>query len=136
MSNFFVFDTNSLISAALTPNSTNRKAFDKAIFLGELVASNKTIEELIEVLFRKKFDKYFFNDNERWLIINKLEINAKLFTPAISITDCRDPKDNKFLELAISANASCIITGDKDLLVLHPFRNIPILNAVDFINNF
>jgi uncharacterized protein len=53
-----------------------------------------------------------------------------------TVTDCRDPKDNKFLELAISANASCIITGDKDLLILHPFRNISILNAVDFINNF
>ena len=60
-----------------------------------------------------------------------------------AITDCRDPKDNKFLELAVSANASCIITGDKDLLILNPclpnrqaFRSIPILNAVDFLNNF
>lgn len=136
MSNFFVFDTNSIISAALTPQSTNRKAFDKALVLGELVTSNKTIEELIEVLFREKFDKYFLNDSERWIIINKIEINAKIFTPSITINDCRDTKDNKFLELAISANASCLITGDKDLLVLHPFRSIPILNAVDFINKF
>lgn len=82
MSDFFVLDTNSLISAALVPNSTNRIA------------------------------------------------------PDVSITDCRDPKDNKYLELAISANASCIISADKDLLVLHPFRGIPILNAVDFIDNF
>jgi putative PIN family toxin of toxin-antitoxin system len=136
MSSFFVFDTNSLVSAALTPQSTNRKAFDKALLLGELVASNKTMEELIEVLFRGKFDKYFLNDNERWVIINKIEINTKVFVPLITISDCRDPKDNKFLELAISANASCVISGDKDLLALHPFREIPILNAVDFINNF
>lgn len=131
-----MFDTNSLISAALTPNSTNRKAIDKALLLGELIASNKTIEELIEVLFRQKFDKYFLNDNERWLIINKIEITAKIFTPSITINECRDFKDNKFLELALSANASCIITGDKDLLVLHPFREIPILNTADFLNNF
>ena len=58
------------------------------------------------------------------------------FLPVEIIMDCRDPKDNKFLELAISANASCIITGDKDLLVMHPFRGIPILNAFDFINKF
>jgi putative PIN family toxin of toxin-antitoxin system len=135
-SNFFVFDTNSLISSALIANSTNWQALDKAIDLGVIVLSNKTIEELIEVLFRQKFDKYFQNDNERWSIINKIETNSKLFASDITITDCRDPKDNKFLELAISANASCIITGDKDLLVLHPFRGIPILNAVDFINNF
>ncbi len=136
MSDFFVFDTNSLISSALIANSANRKALDKAIDLGLIAVSNKTIDELIEVLFRHKLDKYFLNNSERWIIINKLEINSKLFFPDISITDCRDPKDNKFLELAISANASCIITGDKDLLVLHPFRGISILNAVDFINNF
>lgn len=60
-----------------------------------------------------------------------------------TITECRDPKDDKFLELAVSADVSCIVTGDKDLLILHPcllnrqaFRNIPILNATDFINIF
>jgi predicted nucleic acid-binding protein len=58
------------------------------------------------------------------------------FSPDESITACRDSKDNKFLELAVAANASCIITGDKDLLALNPFRGIPILNAVDFMNNF
>lgn len=136
MSDLFVFDTNSLISAALITNSTSRKALDKPIDLGVIALSDQTIEELIEVLFRQKFDKYFQNDNERWSIINKIEINSNVFTPGITITNCRDPTDNKFLELAISANASCIITGDNDLLVLHPFRGIPILNAGDFINNF
>jgi putative PIN family toxin of toxin-antitoxin system len=136
MSDFFVFDTNSLISAALLPNSVSRKALDKAINAGKLAVSGSTYEELIEVLFRPKFDKYFFNDNERWVILYKIEVNSTLFIPDIFITDCRDPKDNKFLELAISANASCIITGDKDLLILRPFRGIPILNAVDFINDF
>ena len=136
MSNFFVFDTNSLISAALIITSINRKALDKAISLGRLAVSDNTLDEFIEVLFRKKFDKYFFNDEERWIIINKLEMSVTLFSPDLSITDCRDPKDNKFLELAVSANAACIITGDKDLLTLHPFRGIPILNAADFLNNF
>jgi putative PIN family toxin of toxin-antitoxin system len=70
------------------------------------------------------------------VFVNKIEVNSKLFKPKISFTDCRDTKDNKFLELAVSANASCIITGDKDLLVLNPFRGIPILNAADFLNNF
>ncbi len=136
MNDFFVFDTNSLISATLLPDSVSRKALDKALEPGKLAISKNTLEELIEVLFRKKFDKYFINDDERLLFINKIEINSALFNPEISFTVCRDPKDNKFLELAISSNASCLITGDKDLLALHPFREIPILNAVDFINNF
>jgi predicted nucleic acid-binding protein len=53
-----------------------------------------------------------------------------------TITACRDPKDNKFLELAFAANASCIITGDKDLLILHPFKNIPIVSASDFLKSY
>lgn len=136
MSKLFVFDTNSLLSAALIENSINRKALDRAIFLGELAVSEKTMEEFIDVLFREKFDKYFSNDDERWRIANKIEANSKLFKPFESITDCRDPRDNKFLELAVTANASCIITGDNDLLVLNPFREIPIMNASDFFNNF
>jgi putative PIN family toxin of toxin-antitoxin system len=136
MSDFFVFVTNSLISAALVKDSTSRKALDKPIDLGLLAISNNTFDELIEVLFRKKFDTYFPDDNERWVLINKLEINSTLFIPDITINDCRDPKDNKFLELAISSNASCIETGVKALLVLHLFRNIPILNAFDFIHKF
>lgn len=49
---------------------------------------------------------------------------------------CRDPKYNLFLELALAAEASAIVTGDKDLLVLHPFRSIPIISAEDFLETF
>lgn len=136
MNNFFVIDTNNLISAALIPTSTSRKALEKAITLGKIAIAPNTLDELLDVIFRKKLDKYFIDNNERLVIVNILEANAVLFSPEISIDDCRDKKDNKFLELAITVKASCIITGDTDLLVLHPFRNIPILNAVDFINTF
>ena len=136
MRDIFVFDTNSLISAVLISTSVSRKALDKAIVSGELAISKATFDELIEVIFRKKFDKYFPDENERWAIIKNVELSAALFLPTVSVTACRDPKDNKFLELAVFSDASCIISGDKDLLVLHPFGKIPILNAVDFLNNF
>ena len=136
MNNFFVIDTNNLISAALIHTSTSRKALEKAITLGKIAIAPNTLDELLDVIFRKKLDKYFVDNNERLVIVNILEANSVLFSPEISIDDCRDKKDNKFLELAITVKASCIITGDTDLLVLHPFRNIPILNAVDFINTF
>lgn len=136
MNKLFVFDTNSLISSALLPASVSRQAFDKALVYGNFIVSDKTMEEFIEVLFRKKFDKYFLTDDERWVIINKVEANAKRLVPSEVITECRDPKDNKFLELAVAANAACLITGDKDLLVLHPFRGIPILNATNFLAHF
>ncbi|MBK0382174.1 putative toxin-antitoxin system toxin component, PIN family [Pedobacter sp. SD-b] len=133
--NFFVIDTNSLISSALIKNNVNAKAFDQVLNLGKIAISSSTIEELEEVLYRKKFDKYLL-DNERAVLIDKIKKNSKLFLPTERITVCRDPKDNKFLELAVAANAACLLTGDKDLLILHPFRNIPILNSSDFLLKF
>lgn len=132
----FVFDTNTLVSAFLMSESTSRKALKRATELGMIVVSVAIIHEFTEVLFRKKFDKYFWNDDERWLAIHEISSNATSLSPKEIITDCRDPKDNKFLELAVTANASCIITGDKDLLELNPFRGIPILNAADFLSRF
>ncbi len=50
-----------------------------------------------------------------------------------SIEICRDPDDNKFLEIAIDGKADHIISGDKDLLALNPFQGIPIIKPADFI---
>jgi putative PIN family toxin of toxin-antitoxin system len=133
--NFFVIDTNTLVSSFLFRYSNLRKAFERAIKKGIVSASLKTYAEFSEVLLRSKFDKYI-SPEEKLLALKYFRELAIFSEISETITDCSDPKDNKFLELAISANASCIITGDKDLLVLHPFRGIPILNAVDFISNF
>lgn len=133
---FFVFDTNSLISAALISASVNARALGIGIDKGRLAISESALQEFTDVLFRKKFDKYFFDDAERLEVIEKIEKNAVIFFPKEIITSCRDSKDNKFLELAVSSNASCIITGDKDLLILHPFRGISILSPADFLNIF
>jgi len=46
---------------------------------------------------------------------------------------CRDPKDNKFLELAVAGEATHIVTGDSDLLVLNPFRDIAVLTPSEFL---
>ncbi|MCA0364411.1 MAG: putative toxin-antitoxin system toxin component, PIN family [Bacteroidetes bacterium] len=136
MTNKFVIDTNTLISGSMFANSTTSLAIDKALEIGDFYFSNETFEEFISVLFRPKFDKYFIDENQRWLIIDRFERFAKFKNPEIVITDCRDPKDNKFLELACTINADCLITGDEDLLILNPFRNIPVLNSAQFIEKF
>lgn len=132
----FVFDANTLISAALIRQSVNAQALDFALNKGRIVISETALQEFEEVIFREKFDKYFPEESERLDAINRIETNALVFSPKIIIMACRDPKDNKYLELAVTAGASAIITGDKDLLVLHPFRNIPILSPADFLNHF
>jgi len=131
----FVIDTNTLISAFLSKYSNTRKAIDRAIETGKILASLETYNEFREVLLRQKFDKYI-SAERKLLILNELKELIVFKEISESINVCRDPKDNKFLELAIAAKASCIITGDDDLLILHPFREIPILNASDFLNTF
>jgi uncharacterized protein len=136
MSKYFVFDTTTLLSASLFKNTNPRFSVNSAIRKGKLAIFKETLAEFMDVVNRKKFDKYFFSVEERLEFFNEIEEFFELFFTTESITDCRDPKDNKFLELAFSAKANCLITGDDDLLVLHPYRGIPILNAADFLDKF
>lgn len=135
MSNLFVIDTNTLVSAFLFRYSNPRRAFDKATESGKVLASLATYDELRDVFLRPKFDKYV-SLAERLLVLKEFRERTQFVETMETITDCRDAKDNKFLELAVAANASCIVTGDNDLLVLNPFRGIPIMNASGFLNNF
>lgn len=59
--------------------------------------------------------------------------NADLVEVDVTITDCRDPKDNKFLALAVSGQATHLVTGDQDLLILHPYRSTSILTPRQFL---
>ena len=133
--NFFVIDANTVISAFVFKLSKPREALEKAIKTGQVATSLETYEELSEVLLRSKFDKYISLE-ERLLALKQFKELAVFRKVSETVRECRDPKDDKYLELAVSVNASCVITGDKDLLILHPFRGIPILKAVDFLNNF
>ena len=130
--NNHVFDTNTLVSAVIFPNSVPDKALQKAEREGDLVRSLATFLELVEVLQRPKFDKYVSIET-RLNFIEKYEALFILYPITYTTTDCRDPKDNKFLELGVSAKCKVIITGDSDLLVLHPYHGISILKAAEFL---
>ena len=58
---------------------------------------------------------------------------AELVTITEQIASCRDPHDDKFLELAVSGRADMIVSGDADLLALNPFRGIPIVTPAMFV---
>jgi len=131
----FIIDTNMLLSSLFVKNSTPFKALEKARKQGVLIFSEATFLEFELVLLRKKFDKYFSKE-ERLQIIEKIHKEGVLIPVTSNLQVSRDPKDDKFINLASDANASCIITGDKDLLVLHPFGNISILSPADFLSTF
>ncbi len=131
----FVLDTNSVISALLLPTSLSRQAFDHAFALGTILASTTTLDEVDSVLRRPKFDRYIHVD-ERLRFLSSYIQSVTVIEISVTITDCRDVKDNKFLELAVSGSATCIISGDRDLSDLSPYRNIPILSARAFLDHY
>jgi putative PIN family toxin of toxin-antitoxin system len=129
-----VFDTNVLVSAALLSGSIPRQAFDKALDEGKILISVPTLLELAEVLGRDKLNKYLLEEERASFLVELLK-EVELVEVSEQVTDCRDAEDNKFLELAISGKANYIVSGDNDLLVLNPFRGIPILTPREFLNS-
>jgi len=127
-----VFDTNVLISSILIEGSIADMALTKAEKLCEILSSDKIYDELIKILMLPKFDKYV-SLYQRKKFLESFENRATFIQVDEVINACRDPKDDKFLELAVSGNAKIIISGDKDLLVLSPFRDIRIISPKEFI---
>jgi putative PIN family toxin of toxin-antitoxin system len=128
----FVLDTNVVVSALLLADSIPRQAFDKALEQGTILISVPVILELADVLSRKKLNKYLLEDERMRFLIGLLK-ETELIDTTEPIAICRDPNDDKFLELAVDGNADYIVTGDADLLVLHPFRGIQILTPKDLL---
>lgn len=129
----FVADTNILVSAALIRHSLPWQAINQMEQKGKILYSEATLLELKSVLNRKKFDKYLTVEDKQQFIFKFLE-KAELVNITETITDCRDPKDNKFLELAVSGKVDLLITGDQDLLILNPFRTFEIITVAEFLN--
>jgi len=129
----YVLDANIIVSAVLLPRSLTRKVFDKALAEGELVISEAVVNELDDALRRPRLDKYI-HEEERIQFLMILLRESRLVRVSRVVEDCRDPKDNKYLELALDAGADCILSGDKDLLVLHPYHGIPILTPRQFLD--
>ncbi|MGB5713810.1 MAG: putative toxin-antitoxin system toxin component, PIN family [Waterburya sp.] len=130
----FILDANVIISALLFKKSSPRQALDNARKQGIVLMSQSIWSEISEVVARPKFDKYL-SSQERQLFLLVFEQAVRFVDIKETINACRDPKDDKYLELAVNGKAECIVTGDKDLLILHPFREIPIITVAQFLSN-
>jgi putative PIN family toxin of toxin-antitoxin system len=130
-----VIDTNVLVSAVLLPHSIPRQAFDRAVDRCRILISTATMAELDEVLRRPRFDRYV-SGKERLEFLSILLDTAEVVAITTASTICRDPKDDKFLDLAASGQADIILTGDDDLLVLNPFDRIAIITPRSFLDAY
>lgn len=128
----FVIDTNVFVSAIALPSSVPRQAVDKALARGLVLFSEATMSELSEVLFRSKFDQYS-SIEARTLFLAQLKRASESVRILQAVRECRDPKDDKFLEVALNGRADLVITGDADLLTLHPWRDIAIVTPGEYL---
>lgn len=127
-----VVDTNVLVSSALFPASTPGRAFDHAVLTDTLLLSESTFEELRAVLNRPKFTRYL-DGAQRGRFLTRLRASGSFVIIRQTVQICRDPKDDKFLDVAINGGAVLIVSGDADLLVLHPFEGVEIMTPADYL---
>lgn len=127
-----VVDTNVFVSALLS-KSTPRLVYE-AFLNGRIhpVLTPQTVSELTEVLTRPTL-QVLTSHLEVKRMVKLLERDATLVYPRERVRICRDMKDNIILEAAVAGRVDCIITGDRDLLIIHRYRDIPILKPSDFL---
>ena len=127
-----VVDTNVFVSRLLRYASIPGRAADKAMHNSLLLVSAATMAELSEVLAQEKSDCYVTVEQRTQFI--RLIAKIAEFVPIIHpVRECRDPKDDKFLEVSLNGRADVIITGDRDLLALHPWRDVAILSPAEYL---
>ena len=128
-----VLDTNVLISGNLSSKGNPALALEKAITDGQLLASTATLRELMEKLLSAKFDRYVSREARDALLV-RLAPLVEIVEIVQTVQASRDPKDDKFLEVAVNGRADVLVTGDGDLLELNPFRGIAILTPAAYLS--
>ncbi|MBK1620283.1 putative toxin-antitoxin system toxin component, PIN family [Lamprobacter modestohalophilus] len=127
-----IIDTGILVSAAIRPESIPALALQKAFLTFEVCISDETFKEFETVLMRPKFDRYA-PAAQRTEFLTGFQRHATSIQVTEQVTDCMDPKDNKFLALAETAGAELIVASDPHLTDLHPWRGIPIMPPAAFL---
>ena len=127
-----VIDTNAFISRLLLPSSIPAQAVRKAVDSGKVLVSEATLNELADVLSRAKFDAYVTLE-ERQQFLRLLARIVELVPIVYRVRVCRDPKDDRILEVAVNGSADFIVTGDQDLLSLKHFQDIRIISPAVYL---
>jgi putative PIN family toxin of toxin-antitoxin system len=130
-----VIDTGVLVSGLIRPRGTTGEVLF-ALRDGKFTVlySNETIMEIIDVLGRDKFRlKYHILTDDISALINLIRLRGEVVIPKQRVADCRDPKDDKFLDIALAGDADCLVSGDLDLVSMNPYRSVPIITPAEFL---
>lgn len=130
-----VVDTNILLRALIKPLGSIGPVLT-CLRDGDyvLLYAEPLLNELVTKLaFPRIRNKYHLTEDDVETVLALVLLRGEPVAPERQITACRDPKDNIVLEIATAGRADYIVTGDEDLLVLHPFEGIPIVRPAEFL---
>ncbi|WP_457755656.1 putative toxin-antitoxin system toxin component, PIN family [Thermodesulfatator indicus] len=131
-----VLDTNVLISALLFRGELSKLilALKQQAFV--LLFSEETLKEFIKVLHYPKFG--LTKEEIEYLLQSEIMPHAEIINPILKFGEnvCSDKEDQKFLELAVSAKADYLVSGDNDLLEIKEFQKIKIISPAEFLKFF
>lgn len=130
-----VFDASSIVGALLKADSVPERALLLARSHETICLSPAVEAEIREVFSRPRFARHL-SGGRGDSILSLLSMAATSVMPTEAVTDCRDAKDNKYLELALAAGAQTIVSSDDDLLVLDPWRGIRIVTPAEYVRRF
>ena len=128
-----VFDTNIFISAFVVPGSQGERAF--------LLARQRrfdlctSVPILTETAGRLR-NKFGQDDEDIKQALRQIARAAAVVKPTSKLNVLQDVPDNRILECAVDAHADLVVTGDRHLLKLKRFENIPIIRLADFLRLF
>ena len=121
-----------MIGAVIKRDRVPLAALRKAALTDRIALSAAVERELTDVLYRPRLAR-FIDPALRSDVLGILLTQAVRVEPSTSISDCRDAKDNIYLELALAAGASVIVSSDLDLLDMNPWRGIAIVRPADYV---
>lgn len=135
-----VFDTSTLVGAILRAGSVPARALQSVLYSFELYVCAESLAALQNSLSKPRLERYITAE-ARQAFLDLLRRNGESYVigeSELARVDppCRDANDNFILALALAAQADAIVSSDNDLLVLHPWREIPILNPAEFMAQF
>jgi uncharacterized protein len=121
-----------VVSAALKAEGIPARALLRAEEFDVFALSTAVDAEISAVFARPRFSDPVVQERcARVLTI--MRSKAVWFDPTVRVNDCRDPKDDKYLELALAAGAEIIVSSDDDILVLNPWRGVQIVRPAAYL---
>mgnify|MGYP001570880827 FL=1 len=127
-----VADTNLLIASVFwsgAPYEIVQEALDGKL---EIITSQNILNEMRKVLKDSK-DGFELSEQEVDDIISGILLYTRIVDATVDVDVVRDPKDNHVVGCAVAAKADCIVTRDKDLLVVQEYEGIRIITPEEFL---